>query len=95
MNSGMELELITTVIVAVIAQELEAGVKVYVVVVRLFAGGDQAPEIPFSEVFGNVKVAPSQIGLICAKVGMVEVFKLVKVIEEFMEQPMLDVTETV
>ena len=95
MNSGIELELIATVIVAVIAQELDVGVKVYVVVVRLFTGGDQAPEMPFSEVFGNVKVAPSQIGLICAKVGAVEVFELVKVIDEFVEQPMLDVTETV
>jgi hypothetical protein len=95
MNSGMELELITTVIVAVIAQELDVGVKIYVVVERLLAGGDHVPKIPFSDVFGNVKVAPSQIGLICAKVGVVEVFELVKVIEEFMEQPMLDVTETV
>jgi hypothetical protein len=95
MNSGMELEFITTVIVAVIGQELDVGVKIYVVVERLLAGGDHAPKIPFSDVFGNVKVAPSQIGLICAKVGVVEVFELVKVIEEFMEQPILDVTETV
>ena len=51
-----------TVIVAEFAQELEVGVNVYVVVARLFVGGDQVPEIPFSEVFGNVKVVPSHIG---------------------------------
>ena len=51
-----------TVIVAEFAQELEVGVNAYVVVARLFIGGDQEPEIPFSEVFGNVKVVPSHIG---------------------------------
>ena len=60
----MKIELIPIVIVAEFAQELAVGVKVYVVVTRLFMRGDQLPIMPFSEVLGKVKVVPSHTGSI-------------------------------
>jgi hypothetical protein len=50
----------------------DTGVNVYVVVAKLFKAGDQLPEMPLLEVFGNGdKICPSHIGLTELKVGTV------------------------
>ena len=56
-------EFTVIVIVAVVAHNPAVGVKVYVVVAKLFSVGNHVPAIPFVEVVGKAaKVAPEQIG---------------------------------
>jgi hypothetical protein len=54
------------------------GVKVYVVVARLFNAGDQVPVIPSTEVVDKeTEVAPEQIGLIALKLGVIRGFTVI------------------
>lgn len=69
-NSGVAFGKTLTVIVAVVAHCPVEGVNVYVVVAVVFGAGDHVPVIPFTELVGNVKVAPEQIGAIALKNGM-------------------------
>ena len=69
-NVGVVCGFTVTVIVAVEAQALAAGVKVYVVVAVLLIAGDQVPVIPLSEVVFNVNDPPLQIAATCVNVGV-------------------------
>jgi hypothetical protein len=61
-NVGVVCGFTVTVIVAVEAQALAAGVKVYVVVAVLLIAGDQVPEMLLVDVTGSVNVPPVHIG---------------------------------
>jgi hypothetical protein len=52
-----------------------------VVVAVLFTAGDQVPVKPLFEVVGNVMVPPEQIGAIAVKVGVVNAFTVMVVVE--------------
>jgi len=69
---GVMFGLIVTSIVAAVAHWPASGVNVYVpLAVLLTTAGDQVPEIPLSDVVGNVGATdPEQIGAIAAKVGV-------------------------
>jgi hypothetical protein len=59
-----------TVMVVVFAHWPEAGVNVYVVVVKLLIAGLHVPLIPLFEVDGKVKLVPLQIVPICVNKGV-------------------------
>jgi len=60
-----------TVMVAVVTQLTDEGVKVYVVVVVLLIAGVHVPLMPLVDVDGNVKVPPLQMAETCVNVGTV------------------------
>jgi hypothetical protein len=69
-----------TVIVKVVnvAHSPAVGVKVYVVVAKLFKAGDQVPVIPLVEVVGKAdKGLPEQIAGTTAKIGVIFGFTVI------------------
>ena len=69
-NVGATVGFTTIVIVHVVAHCPADGVKVYVVVARLFSAGDHVPVMPLLDLIGNdAKVALLQIGATCVNVG--------------------------
>jgi hypothetical protein len=71
-NVGVIIGFTVIVKVCVLTHCPDDGVKVYVVVVKLFKAGDQVPEIPLMEVVGKAdNVPPAQIGAIGVNVGVI------------------------
>ena len=72
-NVGVVPGFTVMVIVAEDMHTPEIGVKVYLVVSKLFKAGDHVPAIPLLEVVGKAaKVAPEQIGATCVNVGIAD-----------------------
>src|SRR5215204_2844255 len=67
---GVTCGVTVTISVAVVAQLLPVGVKVYVVVAVLFTAGDQVPAMPSFEVGGSVMADPLHTGAIGSKLGV-------------------------
>ena len=67
---GVTCGVTVTVSVAVVAQLLPVGVKVYVVVAVLLMAGDHVPAMPSLEVAGSVMAAPLHTAAIASKVGV-------------------------
>ena len=86
------IAVITTFVVAVVAQSPVVGVNVYVVVAVLFTAGDQVPVMPLLEVVGNAaNVAPEHTGFTGVNVGVVFGFTVMVMVAVVAHSPIVGV----